>query len=48
MSKGYIDEQKQLKSDLAVLEEALYGKKQMLSSMRQFADLVERYTDIRE
>ena len=25
-----------------------YGKKQMLSSMRQFADLVERYTDIRE
>lgn len=48
MSKGYIDEQKQLKSDLAVLEEALYGKKQMLSSMRQFADLVERYTDIRD
>lgn len=48
MSKGYTEEQKQLKADLGVLEDALYGKKQALSSMKQFADLVARYTDISE
>ena len=48
MSKGYEEEQKQLKADLGILEDALFGKKQALGSMHRFAEIIERYTDITE